>query len=420
MNTSIKGLTNSVIEEFKKLGYAQSTIKLYGKCYDDFISFSHDHGKTEYSIELGDQWLRERKGIDISKPYDASVNGKSKQFLYDTPINSMKMLTELILHGYAKLGRSSKRLGLDIPEGLSSGYLGFQSWCEKTGKTDFGTHSRLNRIKRLLVFLDAQGIKDYVSITAEELSKYALTFSEYGKRSINTSLSCIRCFLRQCYLDGLTDVDLSVLLPVVRADRNFKIPRTWNEEDLRKVLSSIDTSNAVGKRDYAILLMIAHYGIRSVDVKMLKLSSIEWEKKEIILCQHKTARILSLPLLNDVANALADYLRNGRAKVESQFVFLKNIAPYDDFSESYGSFGQMLSRRINAAGVSLPKGMPKGSHALRHTLASVMLSQDVPLQAIASTLGHATTKSTAIYLHSDITRLSNCILDPEEFCNEKI
>jgi site-specific recombinase XerD len=420
MNTSIRELSDSVIKEFKKLNYAELTIKLYRECYEDFINFSEELGKTKYSIELGDQWLRERNGIDISKPYDATVNGKNKQKVYDTPINSIKMLTEIALHGYAKMGRSSKRLGLDIPEGLISGYLGFQSWCEKTGKTDFGTHSRLNRIKRLLLFLDAQGIKDYSSITATAISKYILTFSEYKKRTINASLSCMRCFLRQSYLDGLTNEDLSVLIPVVPSDRTFKIPRIWNKKDLIKVLSSIDTSNAVGKRDYAILLMIAHYGLRSVDVKMLKLSSIDWEKKEIVICQHKTGKMLSLPLLDDVGNALADYLKNGRAKVDRQFVFLKNSSPYDDFSESYGSFGQIIARRINSAGVSLPKGMTKGSHALRHTLASVMLSQNVPLQTIASTLGHATTKSTAIYLHSDISRLSDCILDPEEFNNENI
>lgn len=415
MDTSIKGLTESVIGELLELGYAESTINLYRRCYGDFTAFCEGLGRMEYTVGLGDRWLLEHKGIDVSKPYDASVHGKTKQWWYDTPIKSMKMLTELSVHGYVKLGRSTKRLGLDIPEGFRPGYLGFQLWCRRTGMTEFGTRSRLNRIKRLLVFLDSRGIRDYASITGEVLSNYALTFAEYSKRTIATSLSCIRCFLRQSYLDGRSDTDLSVLLPVVGEDREFKIPRTWDEGDLQKVLASMDTSNPAGKRDYAIILMIAHYGLRSVDAKMLQLSSIDWEKRQITICQHKTGRILSLPLLRDVGNALADYLKNGRPNVDNPFVFLKNASPYDDFSKSAGSFGQMLTRRIHAAGVALPKGMPKGSHALRHTLASAMLSKGATLQTIASTLGHATSKSTAIYLHSDISRLGDCILDPEEF-----
>lgn len=420
MNTSIRGLTESVIGELQELGYAESAIKLYRRCYGDFIAFCEGLGRTEYTIGLGDRWLLECRGIDVSKPYNTSIHGRSKQYGYDRPINSMQMLSALTVHGYIKLERSTKRLGLDIPEGFRPSYLGFQLWCRRTGMTEFGTRGRLNRIKRLLVFLESKGIRDYASITGEELSKYMLTFAEYSKRTIATSLSCIRCFLRQSYLDGHSATDLSVLLPAVGAGREFKIPRTWDEGDLQKVLSSIDTSNPTGKRDYAIILMIAHYGLRSVDVKMLCLSSIDWKKKQITICQHKTGKILSLPLLSDVGNVLADYLKNGRPKVDNPFTFSKSTSPYGDFSASVGSFGQMLARRTQAAGVILPKGTPKGSHALRHTLASAMLSKGATLQTIASTLGHTTSKSTAIYLHSDISRLSDCILDPEEFHDENI
>jgi len=175
-----------------------------------------------------------------------------------------------------------------------------------------------------------------------------------------------------------------------------------------KLLASIDRDNPVGKRDYAIMLLIAHLGLRSSDVVNLRFENINWEENRISLTQKKTGRPLTLPLLEDVGLAIIDYLKFGRPRCDFQNIFTRHRPPISPCTAS-GMYG-LVSRCISRAGL-LTDEKKHGPHALRHSLASRLLEENVPLPIIAEILGHANSHTTAAYLAIDIDKLRQCALE---------
>jgi integrase len=186
----------------------------------------------------------------------------------------------------------------------------------------------------------------------------------------------------------------------------------WTQDNVAKLLDAIDRGNPAGKRDYAIILLVTRLGLRTIDVKHLRLSDLKWRDKRIELTQSKTAAALNLPLLPDVGWAIIDYLKNGRPKVESPFVFLRHLAPLAPFSDE-DRLHQIVVKYMRLAKIPISPHKKKGMHSLRHTLASRLLAENTPLPVISDILGHISSDSTAVYLKVDVTRLRECALNPE-------
>jgi len=195
--------------------------------------------------------------------------------------------------------------------------------------------------------------------------------------------------------------------------RNAFIPHAWKTDDVKKLLASIDRDSAKGKRDFAILLMITHLGLRVSDIRNMKLSSLNWNRKIITLSVQKTRQALELPLLDDIGWAIIDYLKNGRPKTVCDRLFVRHRAPFDSFGEN-ASFYNELHRYMQVAGITPPTCVHCGLHSLRSTLARNMLEAQTPLPVIAEVLGHANINTTSIYLKIDLEGLRKCALDPEE------
>jgi len=177
------------------------------------------------------------------------------------------------------------------------------------------------------------------------------------------------------------------------------------------MLSAIDRNCARGKRDYAILLLACRLGLRSKDIRLLVLENLRWEDARIELTQAKTGRALALPLLDDVAEALIDYLRNGRPSSPAREVFLSTYVPHEPIS-SASAPTSIMKHYLRSAGIPVPK-RPFGLHSLRHTLATQLLENNVPLPTISEVLGHRSTESTRIYTKVDIAALRATSLDPD-------
>ena len=203
------------------------------------------------------------------------------------------------------------------------------------------------------------------------------------------------------------------MLPKVRTPRNASIPYVWSKEDLQKLLGAIDREDPKGKRDYAILLIAIRLGLRIGDIRSLKLSSIDWNRKTISLIMIKTGQPIELPLLPDVGWAIIDYLQNGRPATNSECLFVRHKAPFNAFGDR-NAFSRELHRYILKAGLHLPGNQQHGMHSLRSTLAGNMLDVKAPLPIISETLGHQSINTTGLYLKIDIEGLRKCAIDPEE------
>jgi integrase len=224
--------------------------------------------------------------------------------------------------------------------------------------------------------------------------------------------------LKYLYLNGYNDKDLSLFVPKA-SPRPAKphLPTIWTKDDIENILSCIDVASPTGKRDYAMILLIARLGIRVGDITRLTFENINWERNTIEFNQLKTKTPLSLPLFEDVGNAIIDYVKNGRPVTDSNVVFVKHQVPYTAFSENsrlYAVFNQYLNR----AGIAVAPDKSRGVHTLRHTLAVDLLQKEVPLPVISQVLGHQSVNSTSAYLRVDVEQLRQLTIGGEvEYAN---
>lgn len=199
---------------------------------------------------------------------------------------------------------------------------------------------------------------------------------------------------------------------MIQARKQTRIPSVWTAEELQKLIAAIDRGSPKGKRDYAIIMLACCLGMRCKDIKQLKMDNFRWEEKKLIFTQSKTKTPLSLPLTPEVGWAVIDYLKYGRPKIESSYLFLSHRTPFIPFSESE-NLHKLIKGYMRLA--HLPKLKKKrGMHSLRHTMASQLLEKDTPLSTISNILGHIDTDSTAVYLKVDMQKLKECSLTFEE------
>lgn len=221
-------------------------------------------------------------------------------------------------------------------------------------------------------------------------------------------MRAVRYYLKYCYENGFMEKEMFSKLPNPHYNRQSRLPSSYSANEVTKLLDSINLGNPCGIRDYAIILLIARLGLRSSDVANLRFSNIDWEKEVIRLTQVKTGNPLELPLLEDVGEAIINYLKNSRPKTDSDHVFVRQVPPYTNFNP--GAVGALVRVHLQKSGIHL-EGKKKGSHTLRHSLASRLLEHEIPLPVISEILGHTTTETTMAYLRIDISELRKCALE---------
>lgn len=225
-------------------------------------------------------------------------------------------------------------------------------------------------------------------------------------RTVVDLCNAVRSFLRFLHVSGRLKVDLasSVRAPVRRTERP---PRALPWKDLQRILRGIERTTTLGRRDYAMLLMMSAYGCGAGEVIHLQIQDIDWQGQKLRLRRPKTRTEILLPLLPAVARALADYLRRGRSvRATTQAVFVRAMPPHGALSSS-SAVRHTLHRHARRAGV---KAAFLGSHALRHTHACRQMEIGTPAKLIGDILGHRDPESTSAYLRVSIERLRRLAL----------
>jgi site-specific recombinase XerD len=213
-------------------------------------------------------------------------------------------------------------------------------------------------------------------------------------------VSALRSFFRFLYLCGKIKSELALAVPAVANWRLTTVPKWITQDQIERLLKNCDQSTPVGIRNYAILLLLARLGLRSIDVVNLCLDDIDWESGEIRV-SGKNRRQDRLPLPHDVGTAIARYLRESRPKCSSRRVFITVYAPIRGFVGTRGIY-KMVYREFKKAGMKPPQ---MGGHILRHSLASNMLQNGASLGEISEILRHKELTTTQIYTKVDLTSL---------------
>lgn len=228
----------------------------------------------------------------------------------------------------------------------------------------------------------------------------------YGRYSIGT-IKCykyvIKKFLDYLFCNNL--ISFSGININSKNDKSKKIITSYTNEEIKKILESIDTNTKSGKHHYLILTLLAYYGLRGSDIIKLKFENVNFENNTIYLIQSKTNVELNLPLIDEVKFALLDYLKNSRPNIDNEYIILTIKAPYTEYvnDNSIDCIIKNITSKIN---------MDKtGIRIFRHSLATNMINSNVKLEEIKTILGHTSTESTCKYIDKDITHLRDLTLE---------
>ena len=216
--------------------------------------------------------------------------------------------------------------------------------------------------------------------------------------------TALRCFFQFARYRGDITADLAAAVPKVAGWAMTSIPRAIAADEVRKLLSRVDRRSPKGRRDYAILLLLARLGLRSLEVVRLELDDIDWAAG--CLTVRSKGRQTRLPLPAEVGEAIVAYLQHGRPGGTSRGLFLRSRAPFLSFRESTSIAGIVRSA-IERAGVHAPT---RGAHQFRHALATQMLRHGASLKEIGELLGHRSIEATRIYAKVDIQALRTLAL----------
>jgi len=237
-------------------------------------------------------------------------------------------------------------------------------------------------------------------VTAGDMTAFVL--AECRRRSYRVScalVTSLRGLLRFVFVEGLMSADLTGAVPGVAKWRAASLPKAIPTEQISRMMAGCDRTTAVGRRDFAIVLMLSRLGLRACEVAKLQLADIDWRAGELIV-RGKGDRHERLPLPADVGEALVDYLRHGRPDRKHPHLFLRARAPFGPLTGGDGAIGMLVRAACKRAGLE-----PVGAHSLRHTVATEVLRAGAPLEEVTSSLRHRRHATTVVYAKVDWERL---------------
>lgn len=261
------------------------------------------------------------------------------------------------------------------------------------------------------------------AVTARDLEGFLCAIGPRQTRaSLQHVVAQLRGFLRYLASRGEVPVGLERPIDTPRVYRGEQLPRSLPWETIRALLKTIDRTSPMGRRDYAILLLIATYGLRGCEIVALTLDDVEWRARRLRIPQQKTRGALWLPLTDEVGTALLDYLRDGRPALgvrrqpvpfrgdpplTCRRLFLRQRTPTRGLQPT--AISMIFQHWSTRSHLRIPF---YGVHCLRHSYAVYLLRSGVSLKTIGDLLGHRSLESTSVYLRLAVDDLREVALNP--------
>ena len=405
MNKEVKTIFNLVEEitsEMVRLDYKPSVVKQHHIVWSRLCKQAGNSLADDFNMEFGMKFLDEA----IGNHYKPLGESSRKRWL-----KAISTLADFNRTGILSLRRNKRNFVFAEPVKLA-----FQKYTNHQtviGRSEAHIRNTCLYLERFSKYLEHQGLTDIVELDVKLVHGYVNSLAIYEIPTIYHTVCTLRSVLCYMYSEGIIASDLSAVVPKIRYSKKAKIPSVYTKDEIEKLINSIDRGNPKGKRDYALILLAARLGLRASDIANLTFSSFKWDKNIIEVEQQKTERIVILPLLNDVGEAIIDYIRYSRPKSDKPFVFLKLNAPNDVMLPN--AIHSTVYTRLKSAGIKIPPGKKHGPHALRHSLASALLENNIPMPVITETLGHSNTESTSTYMKINIAKLRECAVEVPAF-----
>lgn len=392
-------LTTALMESLRDKKYHPGVVKQYRLSFQRLNRYMTALSTECYNRRVGDAYIKSAFG---DKSY-IDLKSKDKWKVYH--INALSEYQE---SGNPPLNPQKH------PETIFSGIQGayfnaFIAYKREMKCAESSIHLYKLRLKPLYLDL-LQSAQNIPEISRPYLIQFLSRLDSSQKPTERNNIIVVtKLFLKYLCAENVLLVNqekywMSLLKP--RSINQPKVPSVYSDEEIERLIKAIDRANPRGKRDYAMVLLAARFGLRRSDIMGLRYCNIDWANNRIVLFQQKTGKKTELPLSEEIGNAIIEYLKFGRPKVNEPYIFLTAGAPYGKLT----NINNTIVTHMRLANIGFDERR-RGPHALRHSLASNLLGLNEPLPIISEILGHAKTTSTMYYLRVDFKQLKLCALD---------
>lgn len=388
-------------QELLKLGHKPKTFSNY--IYDGFdkiFRYCDERGEVHYSKQTVDSFVAE-----------AHAKYKSR-ILCRTVYQNIRKVAAMLDEYYQTGTLTWKHIpdwNLREPTACHSEAL--EAFCQenkRTGELMISSIATVRSAVRGFLFeLEDTGFTDFHDVTLSAVSGCVSHMASRYGGGLQSMLFSIRIFLRFLFSHGITPTDLSIAIPELVAPRRV-VREGFSTDEIDKLLDCPDRNTAVGKRDYAMMMLAIQTGLRAVDIVHLKRQDIDWRSNEIRIIQHKTGHPLSIPLGTESGNAMAEYLLEGRPKCDLPFIFLCETRPYRPLKNRSAS--HRITFYMKAAGIDRQTIPWRGFHSFRRSFGAGLLASEISLDMLSELLGHKHIDSSKPYLAANEAGLKTCAL----------
>lgn len=365
--------------------------------FDRFVTARHLRGFGELPAHIDafiEEWTRTRGR--------RAHTGRSAR---TSPRASIEELLRLLVPGYVGTDR---RHPWPL-QGLAPGFL--EHLRDERGLRRPTLQRYEHHLRVLERFLPSAGIGDWPMLTPAIVNRFVLTSTEgLSPGARQGRAGALRVLLRFLHRQGLITSDLSRAIPRGRTYRQVAIPRAIPWSEVERVLASIDRRSAGGKRDYAMLMLLATYGLRAQEVAALTLSAIDWPRAQFHVLGRKAGNSTTYPLAAPVGEAIIDYLRNARPQSADRHLFLRLQAPFTGLGGGF-AVAHRATLALRRAGITVKR---PGSHTFRHSCVQRLVEADVPFKEIGDYLGHRSEDATQVYAKVAVHKLRALTLGEAE------
>jgi site-specific recombinase XerD len=384
-------------------GYAARNIQARVPVLRQFGEFSWRRGARTWE-ELPDQiepfvarWIADRgngRSEDRTRQLANEIRGPVEQ------------LVALVVPSFVERGR--RRVTRDPFLKEAPGFFAYLR--EERGLREASIVHYGHFLRALEAYLDRIGVHRLAELSPAVLSAFVTEASRGLSKTSITGMCCsVRVFLRYIHRESLIQRDLSHAVEGPRKYRLSNVPRSITWDEVRRMLEGVERRSAVGKRDYAILVLLVTYGLRAREISALTLDDIDWERERLLVPERKAGHCTAYPLSAVVGEALLDYLKNARPQTEHRQIFLRVLAPRMPLT--WNCISGRASYYLRKAGIRVRR---PGSHTLRHTCVQRLIDAEFPLKTIGDYVGHRAPSSTEIYTKVAIESLREVALGDGE------
>ncbi|MDO4326897.1 MAG: tyrosine-type recombinase/integrase [bacterium] len=383
----IDNAVRDLVSVFIESGYTSKTIAEHKRNIQKVVNIHHEQGEYFYNPQIVDHYV-----FQLKEMYDLGTISRSRK---NALIKAALYVREIATTGIIAVGVKNiqDKLSLYYRKILETIKLS-NDWSEALKRNIvYAAHT-------YFLFLMDSGIRDIREISEETVWCYVIQkVSTVAPNSLNTIRRNLKHLHLWLYKNGYTQSDFSSVLSFTTPSVSH-IEKPVPLDEVTLMFQAIDKETAIGKRNYAMLMIAVVTGMRSIDIAALKFSDIDWINGEIRISQKKTDITLALPLTADVGEALKDYILHGRPESKYTNIFLTSRPP----RAIYGAFNRARSIA----------GLKKCSfHGLRRTVGTNMIIAGIPITTVAQVLGHSEISSTKQYISLDSVHLKECTLGLE-------